>query len=81
MRQKVETCTDFSIISQKGDAIGLLKLIKDVEYNYQVQKYVPQALNEAKSGSTIVINSIINQHKPTLNTFRTKFTLSLMSEE
>jgi hypothetical protein len=48
MRQKVETCTDFSMISQKGDAIGLLKLIKDVAYNYQVQKYVPQALHEAK---------------------------------
>jgi hypothetical protein len=49
MRQKVETCTYFSMISQKGDAIVLLKLIKDVAYNYQVQKYVPQALHEAKN--------------------------------
>jgi hypothetical protein len=48
MRQKVKTCTDFFMISQKGDAIGLLKLIKDTAYNYQVQKYVPQTLHEAK---------------------------------
>jgi hypothetical protein len=48
MCQKVETYTDFSMISQKGDAIGILKLIKDVAYNYQVQRYVPQALHEAK---------------------------------
>jgi hypothetical protein len=48
MRQKVETCTDFFMISQKGDAVGLLKLIKDAAYNFQVQKYVPQVLHEAK---------------------------------
>jgi Zinc knuckle len=48
MRQKVETCPEYSMVSQTGDAIGLLKLIKDVAYNYQVQKYIPQALHEAK---------------------------------
>jgi hypothetical protein len=48
MRQKVETCPEYSVVSQTGDAIGLLKLVKDVAYNYQVQKYIPQALHEAK---------------------------------
>ena len=48
MRQKVETCADYSVISENGDAIELLKIIKDVAYNYQIQKYIPQALHEAK---------------------------------
>ena len=48
MRQKVEAYSGYPIISKHGDAIELLKVIKDVAYNYQVQKYTPEAVCEAK---------------------------------
>jgi hypothetical protein len=48
MHQKVEASPGYVSVSQNGDAIELLKIIKDVAYNYQIQKYIPQALHEAK---------------------------------
>jgi hypothetical protein len=48
MPQKVEASPGYVSVSQNGDAIELLKIIKDVAYNYQIQKYIPQALHEAK---------------------------------
>jgi len=48
MCQKVETSPSFLIIYQNGDAIKSLKIIKNIAYNYLVQKYIPQSLYEAK---------------------------------
>jgi hypothetical protein len=48
MRQRVESTPEFTTIAQNGEAIELLKIIKDISYNYQIQKYAPQALYEAK---------------------------------
>ena len=48
MRQKVEASEGFLEVSRNGDVIELLTMIKDVAYNFQTQKYLPQALHEAK---------------------------------
>jgi hypothetical protein len=48
MRQKIEATKSFTSISQDGDATELLKIIKDIAYNFQAQKYTPQVLHEAK---------------------------------
>jgi hypothetical protein len=48
MPKKVEASPGYVSVSQNGDAIELLKIIKDVAYNNQIQKYIPQALHEAK---------------------------------
>jgi plasmid stabilization system protein ParE len=48
MQQKVEGSPKFVYLSQNGDAIELLRIIKDIAYKYQIQKHVPHALHEAK---------------------------------
>ena len=48
MRQKVESVEGFKGISEDGDAIELLKALKDAAFNFQTQKYTPQAIHEAK---------------------------------
>jgi hypothetical protein len=48
MRQRLESTDTFQQISTTGDAIGLLKVIKSITYNYQSQRYMPQAIHEAK---------------------------------
>ena len=48
IRQKIEATEDFSNIAPNGNAIELLKIIKDIAYNFQSQKYMPHALHEAK---------------------------------
>ena len=50
MRQPLESANNFQTISTSGDAIELLKLIKSITYNYQSQRYMPQAIHEAKKG-------------------------------
>jgi hypothetical protein len=48
MQQKVEASEGFDCITKRCDAIELLKIIKDIAYNLQTQKYTPHALHEAK---------------------------------
>jgi hypothetical protein len=47
MRQKVEATKDFKTLSSTADGLGLLRSIKDLVYNFQSQKYLPQALHES----------------------------------
>ena len=37
----------FARISEEGDVIGLLKMIKQICYNLKSQKYSPQAIHDA----------------------------------
>jgi hypothetical protein len=39
MRQRLESASNFQVISTSGDAIELLKLIKSITYNFQSQRY------------------------------------------
>jgi hypothetical protein len=48
MRQRLESTDNFQLIASQGDAIELLKMIKNITYNYQSQKYTPQAIHDAK---------------------------------
>jgi hypothetical protein len=48
MRQKLESTDSFQLTASQGDAIELLKMIKNITYNYQSQKYTPQAIHNAK---------------------------------
>ena len=48
MRQRLEASENFQNIASQGDAIELLKTIKNITYNYQSQKYTPQAIHDAK---------------------------------
>jgi hypothetical protein len=48
MRQRLESTDSFQLIASQGDAIELLKMIKNITYNYQSQKYTPQAIHDAK---------------------------------
>jgi hypothetical protein len=47
MRQRVEGTKEFKDLSMNGDGLGLLKIIKDLVYNFQSQKYQPQAMHES----------------------------------
>jgi hypothetical protein len=40
MRQRLESASNFQVISSSGDAIELLKLIKSITYNFQSQRYM-----------------------------------------
>jgi hypothetical protein len=48
MQQKLEAYPGCSNIAKKGDALALLQTIKNICYQFQVQKHLPQALHEAK---------------------------------
>jgi hypothetical protein len=48
MRQKVESSAEFETISHTGNATDLLKVIKNLAYIYEIQKYVPLAVYESK---------------------------------
>jgi len=48
MRQKAEAHPGFNDVARSGDALGLLQILKNICYHYQVQKHIPHALHEAK---------------------------------
>ena len=48
MRQKIQALPTHETMSLTGDGLGLLRAIKDMSFNFQSQKYVSQALHEAK---------------------------------
>jgi Zinc knuckle len=48
MRQRVEATESYIEISENGDAIELLKIIKNICFSFQTQKYPILALHEAK---------------------------------
>jgi hypothetical protein len=48
MRQQLEASAKFSSLSESGDGIGLLGLIKVITFNFQSQKYLPHSLHDAK---------------------------------
>jgi hypothetical protein len=48
MRQKIASHSDYETIEDVSDAIGLLKTIKSIMFNFQGQIYRPQALRDAK---------------------------------
>jgi hypothetical protein len=48
MRQKFEAYPGYSNIVKTGDALALLQTIKNICYQFQVQKHLPQALHESK---------------------------------
>eukprot|EP00978_Attheya_sp_CCMP212_P006553 scaffold15183_cov61-Attheya_sp.AAC.2 len=47
MKQKLEGLSTFDTLSADRDGLGLLKAIKDLVYNFQSQKYLPQALHKS----------------------------------
>jgi len=47
MRAKLEGQQGHEAMSKRADGIGLLKAIKSIVYNFQDQKYLPEALFEA----------------------------------
>ena len=48
MQAKVEAAPTFEQVARDNDGIELLKLIKDIAFNFSSQKYLPQAIHEAK---------------------------------
>ena len=48
MRQKIASHSDYETTEDVTDAIGLLKTIKSIMFNFQGQIYCPQALRDAK---------------------------------
>ena len=48
MRQKVEAMDIYETMSREGYGLTLLKVIKDVNYNFQSQKYLPHSLYKSK---------------------------------
>ncbi len=48
MHQKIEALDDFKTMSRDGDGMALLRAVKNVSFNFQSQKYTPQALHESK---------------------------------
>ena len=47
MKQRIEGTTEFETLSNERDGLGLLKTIKNMVFNFQSQKYLPQALSES----------------------------------
>jgi hypothetical protein len=47
MKQRIEGTDEFETLSEDRDGLGLLKTIKNLVYNFQSQKYLPQALHES----------------------------------
>lgn len=47
MRQKVEATKEFETINRAGDGIGLLVSLKTIAFQFQGQKYLPLAVQEA----------------------------------
>jgi hypothetical protein len=48
MLAKLESLTKFKETKSKFDAIKLMKAIKSLSYQFEGQKYHPQALHQAK---------------------------------
>ena len=48
MQAKVEAAPTYSQVATDNSGIKLLKLIKDIAFNFASQKYLPQAIHEAK---------------------------------
>ena len=48
MRTKVRSNPDYATFSNAKDAIPLLKAVRAVSFNFQTQKYLPQALHKYK---------------------------------
>ncbi len=47
MRQRLEAQEAFAGVLTTGDGLGLLKLVKGIAFQFQIQKYLPHALHEA----------------------------------
>ena len=47
MKWRLESAHDYETLSANRDSLGLLLAIKDLVYNFQSQKYLPQALHES----------------------------------
>jgi hypothetical protein len=48
MRQKAEAHPGYHDITRSGNTLVLLQILKNICYDYQVQKHIPQALHKAK---------------------------------
>jgi hypothetical protein len=48
VRARVEALPNYKEMSEEFDALALLKAIKSIAYNFQSQKYKPNALNDSK---------------------------------
>jgi hypothetical protein len=48
IRQKAEGHPGFNDVAWSADALGLLQILKNICYHYQVQKHIPHALHEPK---------------------------------
>jgi hypothetical protein len=76
MQQKVEAYPGYSNIAKTCNALALLQTIKNICYQFQVQKHLPQALHEAKR-RFYNCHQLQNQSvQAYLNIFRTKLMLS-----
>jgi hypothetical protein len=48
MRQRLEATSGFRRLSSDGDGLRQIMGIKDLVFNFQSQKYLPQALHESR---------------------------------
>jgi hypothetical protein len=48
LRAKLESQDEFESVSRASDVIGLLRMIQDISFNFQSQKYDVLALMEAE---------------------------------
>jgi hypothetical protein len=48
LHQKAESHPGFNDVAWSGDALGLLQILKNICYHYQVHKHIPHALHKAK---------------------------------
>ena len=67
MRQKLESHEEFETIANDGDAIALLKLIKDATYHFECQRKIHHVLWETKR---LFFNSHQGRHMPLLTYYK-----------
>jgi hypothetical protein len=53
VRARLEALGSYVAMSEELNSLALLKAIKSIAYNFQGQKYTPNALNKASTGSML----------------------------
>lgn len=70
MQAKLEAMPEYAVASNDNDGVELLKLVKTISFNFQSQKYLHQAVHEAKrrfytqyQGKTATAQEYLEQFK------------------
>ena len=62
MRQKLEAVNNFEQVSADGNGLELLRMIKNLAFHFQSQKYLPHSLHESKRRFYLLTQKQIHHH-------------------